>query len=146
MKKYLVLIFLIISTVSFSQTVRKISLNDGWEFRQVGTEKWYPAVVPGCVHTDLYRNGLIPDPYFGSNEKDLQWIETKDWEYRKTFNLDENFKSNFNQITFDGLDTYADVYLNDEIFDNFDNMFSKYEISIRDLKKENNTLRIIFHS
>jgi beta-mannosidase len=149
MNKYLVFIFLIISTASFSQTVRKISLNDGWEFRQVGTEKWYPAVVPGCVHTDLYRNGLIPDPYFGSNEKDLQWIETKDWEYRKTFNLDENFiKENLIQITFEGLDTYADVYLNDG--DNYFcyNMFQKFELSNikNNLKNGINTLKIIFHS
>ncbi len=147
MKKYLILIFILISTAAISQSVQRISLNDGWEFRQVGTEKWYPAQVPGCVHTDLYRNGLIPDPYSGSSEKELQWIETKDWEFRKIFNLDEKFLNVYSkQITFEGLDTYAEIYLNSEFLYKTGNMFSKYEFDNLNLNKSSNELKIIFRS
>ena len=31
-------------------------LHEGWEFRQVRGVNWYPATVPGVVHTDLMNN------------------------------------------------------------------------------------------
>lgn len=45
-----------------------------WRFRDTSTKTWLPAEVPGCVHTDLMRAGRIPDPFYGTNELDLQWI------------------------------------------------------------------------
>lgn len=147
MKKILILFLLLISCASQSQTVRKLSLNPGWEFREVGTEKWYPAEVPGCVHTDLLRNGLIPDPYFSDNEKKLQWIETKDWEYKKDFILDSNFlKEYVDDLTFEGLDTYADVYINNEYIYRFNNMFVNIDFDIHYYLKDSNTIHIIFRS
>jgi beta-mannosidase len=147
MKKILILFLLLISCASQSQTVRKLSLNPGWEFREVGTEKWYPAEVPGCVHTDLLRNGLIPDPYFSDNEKKLQWIETKDWEYKKDFILDSIFlKEYVDDLTFEGLDTYADVYINNEYIYRFNNMFVNIDFDIHYYLKDSNTIHIIFRS
>ena len=49
--------------------------------------QWHPAVVPGCVHLDLLRNKLIPDPFYRDNEAKLQWIENADWEYRTTIQV-----------------------------------------------------------
>src|SRR3712207_8954090 len=48
------------------------------------------AQVPGSVHTDLQRTGLIPDPFWGSNELELQWIEETDWEYSTTFDVPDD--------------------------------------------------------
>src|SRR6058998_413501 len=42
----------------------RIPLLTGWQFREVGKDKWYPATVPGCVHTDLLNNRLIDDPFY----------------------------------------------------------------------------------
>ena len=67
--------------------MHSLPLTGAWRFRQQGAEASYPAQVPGCVHTDLQRNGLIPDPFWGSNELELQWIEETDWEYAITFFL-----------------------------------------------------------
>ena len=51
-----------------------------WRFRDASKSSfWRDAVVPGCVHRDLRRHDLIPDPFFGTNELDLQWIEDRDW-------------------------------------------------------------------
>ena len=58
----------------------QIPLQTDWQFRQVGKTEWMNAQVPGTVHTDLLANGLIEDPFFRMNEKDLQWIEREDWE------------------------------------------------------------------
>jgi beta-mannosidase len=33
------------------------------------------------------RAGRIPDPFYGTNELDLQWIEERDWEYESTFTV-----------------------------------------------------------
>ena len=60
---------------------------ENWIFRQAGTETWYPAEVPGHVHTDLVKNGLIPDPFIGTNELDVQWAENEDWEYLSHFQI-----------------------------------------------------------
>ena len=58
-----------------------IELDSGWQFREAGSDSdWMPASVPGCVHTDLLSAGVIPDPFFGENEKDLQWIEEKEYD------------------------------------------------------------------
>ena len=45
----------------------------GWEFREAGTGAWLAATVPGTVHTDLFVNGKIPNPFYRTNERDLQW-------------------------------------------------------------------------
>ena len=58
----------------------RISLNDEWQFKQSISQSWLPAQVPGAVHTDLMNNRMIKDPFYGVNEKSLQWIGEKDWD------------------------------------------------------------------
>src|ERR1044071_4456925 len=64
-----------------AQTAGKttIGLNSGWTFRQVGKEEWRRATVPGSVHTDLFANKLIEDPFYRDNEPKLQWVGKTDW-------------------------------------------------------------------
>ena len=125
-----------------------IDLRNGWEFRQAGTGAWRPATVPGCVHTDLLTNKLIRDPFEETNEKDLQWIENEDWDYRTSFDAGSNFLAHKNiELEFDGLDTYADVYLNDSLLLVADNMFRRWKVSCAGaLVEGKNTLRVHFHS
>jgi len=130
------------------------SLNAGWQFRAVGTteklelQQWHPAQVPGVVHTDLLRNNLIPDPFDRDNEFRLQWIGLTDWEYQTTFQVDSTSLSHEHvDLVFDGLDTFADVYLNDQSVLHADNMFRHWRIPAKPLLKPGqNTLRIVFHS
>ena len=83
-----------------------VSLDGGWEFRQKGDSLWMPAQVPGCVHTDLMANGVIEDPFYGRNEKSMQWIGEKDWEYRNVFYLDSGMVSLNNVwLVLEGVDT-----------------------------------------
>jgi beta-mannosidase len=107
-----------------------------------------PAFVPGCVHTDLLKNGLIPDPFVGMNEKGLQWIDKKEWEYAAEFDasLDMLGKSRL-ELIFEGLDTYADVYLNEHHLLSTDNMFRTWVADVKPhLREQGNTLRIRFRS
>ena len=135
-----------LATDATPQTAFKYEINTGWQFKVSGETKSYPATVPGCVHTDLINNNLIEDPYFGTNENSLQWIGYKDWIYETRFDLDDEIISKKNiQIIFQGLDTYAAVYLNDSLILNANNMFREWRVDCRSLlKKFKNTLNVKF--
>lgn len=125
-----------------------IPLNEGWSFCRVGQERWYPAEVPGVVQTDLLRNGLIPDYMHGSNIDSVQWIENEDWIYKRTlFVADTLLRHGHLDLVFKGLDTFAEVYLNDSLIGKADNMFRTWEWAVkRHLKKGENELKVIFRS
>jgi beta-mannosidase len=142
----LVLSVFLIENVTAQKT--EISLNSGWKFREVNKNEWLPATVPGCVHTDLLANKKIDDPFYRDNEKNLQWIGKTDWEYQTVFNISaENLKRQRIEIVFQGLDTYANVFLNDKPILDADNMFRTWRVEVRKfLKQGANTLRIKFRS
>jgi len=97
---------------------------------------------------DLLRNKLIPDPFYRDNEKSLQWIGLTDWEYQTEFEVDAaTLVRGHVDLQFSGLDTYADVYLNDAELLKADNMFRSWRLPVKDrLRAGKNTLRIVFHS
>lgn len=124
------------------------NLHEGWKFRQARLTNWYPATVPGVVHTDLLQNKIIEDPFFRLNERGLQWIDKEDWVYETCFTLAAGMMRKENmELVFEGLDTYADVYLNDECILKADNMFRRWSIPVRQyIREENNILKVYFHS
>ncbi|HLN52521.1 MAG TPA: glycoside hydrolase family 2 protein [Lentimicrobium sp.] len=121
---------------------------ENWEFRQAGSTKWYPATVPGTVHTDLMNAGLIPDPFFRDNERSLQWIDKVNWEYRTQFVLDKEWrKTDKLQLFFEGLDTYADIFLNGKLIFSGKNMFVPAAVYIDPATlPDNNELTVYFKS
>jgi beta-mannosidase len=144
----LVLLMITASITLFSQDMKTIDLGGKWKFRKAGTNQWMDARVPGCVHTDLMRNGLIPDPYLRDNEKNLQWISDIGWEYEKTFIISDTlFRWPHLELVCKGLDTYANVYLNDSLIIVADNMFRDWFADIQPLLRIGiNKLRIQFPS
>ena len=106
-----------------------------WSFRDATRRSpWRAAVVPGCVHRDLLRHRLIPDPFWGTNELDLRWIEERDWEYRAAFTvpqalLDEEAV----ELVVDGLDTVATVLLNGREAGRAENMFLGHRWEVKPL-------------
>lgn len=143
------LMALLVSVTTLSSQEVHIPLNEGWSFRQVGTEQWYPAQVPGVVQQDLLRNGLIPDPMHDANADSVQWIELKDWEYVRMIQVDTGLLAHSNvNLEFKGLDTFAEVFLNDSVVLQADNMFQErtsLDIKPR-LKLGLNELHVVFHS
>lgn len=123
-------------------------LNQGWTFAQAGTNKWLEATVPGTVHQDLIHHQLLPNPFYGTNEEQIQWVENEDWEYQTHFTVtDEQLNREGAQLVFEGLDTYADVYLNGSLLLKSDNMFVGYTVPVKSvLRKGENRLSIYFHS
>src|SRR5258708_5662109 len=125
-----------------------IAVHTGWQFREIGKDKWYPASVPGCVPIDLLNNKLIDDPFYRDNEQKLQWIGKTDWEYQTSFNLTTEIFARTNlELVFAGLDTYADIFLNNEPLLSTDNMFRTWRVDAKRLAKAGaNILRIRFRS
>jgi beta-mannosidase len=123
-------------------------LNLDWKFSRTGSDQWYPAQVPGSVQEDLLLNALIPDPFIGSNEDSIQWVEEESWSYRAEFKLSDQQLTYKNlELIFEGLDTYATVYLNDSLIQQTDNMFLAYRTNIRDKVSPGlNKIRIDFES
>lgn len=128
--------------------VSQRNIHDGWQFRQGRSEIWYPATVPGTVHTDLMANEIIEDPFFRLNERGVQWVDKEDWMYQTTFVPTEaELAANNCELIFYGLDTYADVYLNGSPLLNADNMHRTWRVDVKDkLKPGENKLEIYFHS
>lgn len=123
-------------------------INQGWSFKQVRGNNWYPATVPGVVQTDLMDNQIIEDPFFRLNERAIQWVDKEDWEYKTTLKVDDELYNKDNiELDFKGLDTYADVYLNDSCILKANNMFREWKVDVKSLlKKEGNELRVYLHS
>ena len=135
--KSLKILFLIIIPLllisCFRQQPSEIQLDQNWEFSELSKNTWYPAEVPGYVHTYLLNNKLINDPYFGDNEKELQWISEKDWKYKTYLFVDDELMKNENiELVFEGLDCYADVYINNVLILQADNMFREWVTNIKD--------------
>ena len=128
--------------------VNSRKLHDNWRFRQGRSDIWYPATVPGTVHTDLMANDIIEDPFFRLNERAVQWVDKEDWMYETTFTATSSeVRAENQQIVFKGLDTYADVYLNHERILNADNMHRTWVCNVKGILKEGeNLLEVYFNS
>lgn len=125
-----------------------IPLDAGWEFSRAGVDVWREAVVPGTVCQDLIRYGDVPDPFYGTNEDSLRWVEEEDWEYRLSFEVTaRQLERDGALLVLEGLDTYADVYLNGSLLVRSDNMFVGHVLSVKDvLRPGQNRLHVYFRS
>ncbi len=114
-------------------------LGSGWQFRYNG--RWLKAEIPGVVHLDLLRHGLIPDPFAGNNEAILQWIGDSTWIYRLNFDTDTVWQYHDRvEVVFEGIDTYALITLNGTQLGKTGNMFRSYRFDIKPLLRPHNNL------
>ena len=68
--------------------------------------------VPGCLHTDLFDHGLIPDPFYGTNEESLQWLSEVPCTYSCEFWRDELPAKKNIELVLAGVTGYAEIFLN----------------------------------
>ncbi|WP_226000189.1 beta-mannosidase [Paenibacillus sp. BJ-4] len=121
---------------------------DSWRFRESQSDEWFRAQVPGCVHTDLLRHGLIPDPFVGINEAEVQWIDKQDWIYEACFEIHaEQLQCQRIELVLEGLDTYAAVKVNGHCVLSTHNMFRQWRQDVRAfVQLGENRLEITFRS
>jgi beta-mannosidase len=109
---------------------RRIDLNGEWQLAwwdgQRGTTREraltglpdvhfrVTAQVPGEVHLDLTRAGVIGDPSTGLNTLSARWVEEMIWFYRRTFDAPALQPGERAWLIFDRLELAAHVWLNGE--------------------------------
>ena len=148
---FLLLIIASITFLSCSKTTSDVpisfQIHENWQFKSVEDSEWKSASVPGNIFTDLLAHKIIPDPFVKTNEEKVQWVSKKDWEYKTTFKVDnETLQKENTTISFEGLDTYAKVYLNNQHIATTTNAFRTYNIDVKKHLKSSNQLKIVFQN
>lgn len=148
MNKILFFSFLFIQLLINGQTSERSLAYRNWQFKNSKENKWLIATVPGTVHLDLMNSNMIPDPYKDENEKKVQWVENEDWDYQTQFTVSATELENQHiDLVFDGLDTFAEIYLNGKLLKKTDNMFGKWTIPVKPyVKQGENILHVKFKS
>jgi len=102
--------------------------------------------IPFNVHSNLYQQHYISDPYLGNQEQNLQWISDSIWVYETTFNLSDEFLKNENiDLFLDQVDTYCKVYLNEHFIGLCKNQFMPWNFSCKKwLKVGKNHIQLVF--
>ena len=136
----------------------KISLNGEWKLYWIENEaflsdafvpntvesidvkkyKTVSAAVPGNFELDLFKNKVIPDPYFGENTLLLQQFECMHMFYCRSFVYDGSLHNA--QLCFEGIDTIADIYVNGELIKSVSNMLIAHSFPCTSLKQGENEI------
>ncbi|MDQ2086416.1 glycoside hydrolase family 2 protein [Herbivorax sp. ANBcel31] len=125
-----------------------LNLNGGWKMKSRDNNNWYKASVPGSVFNDLLNNGVIDNPFYRDNEIKALEIAAKAYEYKREFYIDEKLLNQHRLVLCcKGLDTLAQIKINDKLVGKTENMHRTYEFNIKDYVHEGkNTIHIIFES
>ena len=104
-----------------------------------------PAAVPGCIHTDLQKAGVLGDLFWRDNADSIQWIENCDVTCTGVFTL-ENVPEKA-ALLFHGLDCYSTVSVNGVKLGETDNMFIPWRFDVSGvLKTGENVITVDFRS
>ncbi|UYC13373.1 glycoside hydrolase family 2 protein [Xanthomonas sp. CFBP 8445] len=148
------LLALVLPALGQAAAPTTLSLQQGWQVRLAPGDananahpkaaQWLPAQVPGTVQTDLIAAGVVPDPFYRDNEAQIQWAGLSDWQYQTRFQVDAALLARPHlELVFDGLDTFAEVYLNGRKLLAADNMFRQWRVDAKPLlKRGDNVLEV----
>ncbi len=126
-----------------------------WQFqehvngRSYKEKNWMPAVVPGSLYADLTTAGLLRNPLFACDESETNGFDGKSWVYQSAvFEIPGDlFAKKAIALRFNGLDTYARVFLNDREILVANNAHRSWQVDVKSfLKPKGNVLRIVFDS
>lgn len=116
-----------------------------WNFIHPISKQVFLLGEKGSVQEGLIANGLMPDPFHGTNENEFGWIEEHEWTLTSSFEWNGNENDYLVDLFFPNVDTYAQIFLNDELIQSTDNYFHPYRIAVQDkIKKGKNELRVVF--
>ncbi|MBQ8945733.1 MAG: glycoside hydrolase family 2 protein [Lachnospiraceae bacterium] len=131
----------------------RISIDKDWTVRIIGENVYgvtetLPVSIPGSVYSALLDAGRMPDPYYRDNELTALKLMGNDFEFSSSFELTwEQLASDCCSLRFEGIDTIADIYLNDVLIGNAFNMHRIWEFDIHTTGRVGtNTIRVIIHS
>lgn len=141
--RWLVLLLILPYSALFSQNTAL-----EWKFKHPITHQWIDFGTHGSVQESLIKTGELPDPFIGTNEKQFAWIEEHNWEFQSTIQLTASDLSYSNiDLELPNVDTYATVYINDNLVGTTENTYLIYRFNIQKWAKIGaNTIRLVFQS
>lgn len=103
------------------------------DLTDLADKEWITAEVPGEAQLALYKNGVIPEPYFGMNMKNLRKYEFYEWYYTREFEIMSMPAAHMSErayIVFGGVDCIAEYYINGSLIGKSDNAMIGHEFDI----------------
>ncbi len=124
----------------------RIDLRGEWQVEGAGTR--FSLTVPGDVHSALLDAGHIEDPYWGTNELDMQHLHGEDWLFSRVVSVDAEFlRAPSIYLHFDSIDTVAEVCVNGAVVGRSDNMFARRRFEVKNhLREGDNALTVRIYS
>ena len=105
------------------------------------------AAVPGNCQLDLFRAGLLPEPFFGDNYYQYIRLEHFGWVYMRSFVFDGAGEDETVFLRFDGVDTVADIFLNGVCIGHTEDMLVEHEFDVTgQINVGENSLAVHFFS
>lgn len=124
------------------------TLNGNWRMREAEQCHWLEAKVPGSVMSALLASGRIGDPFWRDNEYEARELFRKDYEFQREFTVsNELYESNKIELICYGLDTLAEIYINDVLIAKTNNMHRTWRLDCKLLLNPGeNQIRIILRA
>ncbi|MEE3393239.1 MAG: glycoside hydrolase family 2 protein [Lachnospiraceae bacterium] len=106
------------------------------------------GAIPGSVYSFLLDAGMMPEPSFRDNELKCLGLMKYDYTFKRKFDVPASFLYAPHQILrFDGIDTLADIYMNESLLGSVNNMHRSWEYDVKNILKEHdNIITVIIHS
>jgi beta-mannosidase len=95
-----------------------------------GGEGWLPVHAPGDTYVALIEAGRLDHPFKGRAEDAAVWVRDREWWWRTTVEAPAVGTDEAAELVFEGLDTFASLYLDGELIGRTDNMFRRYAFDI----------------
>ncbi|MBO5291814.1 MAG: glycoside hydrolase family 2 protein [Lachnospiraceae bacterium] len=123
-------------------------LNQGWELLRPSDHTTYSTDLPASILSVLSDHQVIPEPYWKDNEDRLHELLEEDFSFSCSFHADPELLSNpLILLRFEGVDTLADLSVNDTFLGTLNNMHRTWEFPVQELLREGeNSCRLVFHS
>ena len=104
------------------------------------------ASVPGSVHLDLWHNGVIENPFFGTNNLKCEWVEHKEWVYRTVFRAQGKELTANSILVFEGVNNQSEFYLNGEFLGSHYNVNTAASFDVTGKLRDENELVVVIKS
>ena len=145
---FILLSLLFTNTCESSMSIQKLDLKGTWEIEQVNGDVKTTGQIPGGIHSALLENGLICDPYYGTNEEKIQWVAKQDWIISRTFQVPPSLMT-YEEIFLEvkNPDTFCEFSLNGKLIGKTDSMFYPGKFEVKEyLQPGQNTIEILLNS
>ncbi|MHB8131278.1 MAG: beta-mannosidase [Mobilitalea sp.] len=124
------------------------TLNGNWKMREVSASHWMEVQIPGSVMSALLTNDRLGDPFWRENEYEARELFRKDYEFHREFAISkELFEKDKIELHCYGLDTLAELYINDILLAKTNNMHRTWILDCKSLLTiGENQIKVVFRA